>query len=199
MRQKPKHVRSQWAFWSAAGATSALALVWLVYLPGKIDRIAAETDVVESPQGNFSRLFDSMKANISDSFADFATELSSTTEALVPETTDTDAVTATTSAPADSNFIDFNTFFEMKPYEENYGGQAAVGEQNGEHTNETAPDSESQPEHGAAEDAGTGEAVSIDNASTTSTAPVVEPAAAPRRVLIGTTSSAASAGAQTGE
>lgn len=167
MRQKPKHVRARWAFWSAFLLTILLVVAWLAYIPGKLDRIAKSYEDTEDPQGNFGRVLDSMKASLGDVFNQYREEFASTTGQLAsssPEVaSSTDAATTT-----DPNNIDFTTFFPQMQVDDG-SGDVPDEEQYSEEYYEEEMDMEYIPE----------------------AEPEPSPAG-PRRVLIGTSSGATS-------
>ena len=164
MRQKPPHVRAQWAFWCAFFATGVLALGWLAYIPGKLDRLAENYEDKIGPRGGFGRVLDSMKASVGDAFSKAKTDLASSTVQLASST---NAISSTTTdaTTTDPNVIDFNTFFQDDSVsdEEDYYEGAPGDDVTDEPVSTTSPYGEPLPEP----------------------APIT-----PRRVLIGTSSKA---------
>jgi hypothetical protein len=100
MKQKPKEVRAMYAFWFAAVVTGMLALIWIVTIPAKLDRIANAENEEAQPTGNFSNVMQSLRANVSDAVESFQT----VKEEIAATPTDTNV-----SNPAP---LDFTTFFE---------------------------------------------------------------------------------------
>lgn len=56
IHRKPKPIREQYAFWSAAGITALIALVWIVSLQYRLDGSFTSSTIVEGEQrGAFAR------------------------------------------------------------------------------------------------------------------------------------------------
>lgn len=105
IRQKPKHVRDQYAFWIAAVVTVLVAVSWLVDLPGKLnpEQAPAESEPV------FSSFFNEAGSRLSDvteSFSGLRTSTESADEQIASTSTldvsasSTDTMQATTSMVA---------------------------------------------------------------------------------------------------
>lgn len=67
LRQKPKHVRNQYAFWYAVGVTSIFAFIWVVSLEY---RLGSPVEVVgtaeETKRGALAQFFVSAKQNFAN-------------------------------------------------------------------------------------------------------------------------------------
>ncbi|MFM2414723.1 MAG: hypothetical protein RI911_416 [Candidatus Parcubacteria bacterium] len=60
LRKKPKHVRSQYAFWTALVFTLLIATVWVIQVPGKLlkeNTQVAAVATVEAHESSFSKTF----------------------------------------------------------------------------------------------------------------------------------------------
>lgn len=164
MRQKPKPIRAQWAFWGAFLITGALGMVWLLYIPGKLDRLAHEAlETREEPSGNFRRVLESMKASVSEALGGLKKDLASSTAAFATSTLPQPAASTTaTSSASDSNTFDIEALLM---------GTAVID----------IPDAErGEPTGGSFTETETPHASSVPVSSE------------PRRVLIGTSSRASS-------
>lgn len=68
IRRKPKHVRQQYAFWSAAAVTAVIALVWTISLPSRFeDASAPAADTAYT--GAFARFIGEAKENFANVFS----------------------------------------------------------------------------------------------------------------------------------
>jgi hypothetical protein len=68
IRRKPKHIRQQYAFWSAAAVTAVIALVWTVSLPSRFEDAGAPV-ADEAYTGAFARFIGEAKENVANVFS----------------------------------------------------------------------------------------------------------------------------------
>jgi hypothetical protein len=163
MKQKPKEVRTLYAFWSAAVVTGILGLIWLVTIPTTLDKIANANENKERPTGNFSNVLQSLRANVIDMTQSFG----SAREDIANAPVDSEAMAPT--------MLNFSTFFD----ESNTVPDEGVGQAEPVETPVEAITDVSEPVE-----------IETDTVVTaTSTSEVVAPTpSGPRQILIGTTS-----------
>lgn len=69
LRQKPKSVRAQYAFWGAFSLTAIIAAVWLVSLSVRFDDMAAVPEETKENAGAFSQFYKEATENLSNVFS----------------------------------------------------------------------------------------------------------------------------------
>ncbi len=90
LRQKPKAVRDQYAFFAAAGIAGVIAMIWVATLPNHFARMVEPTTGPEQEAvGAFKRFFTDAKLNLG----------AIVTSTLI-KSTSTEAVATTTPLPA---------------------------------------------------------------------------------------------------
>lgn len=95
LRKKPKHVRAQYAFFSAVGVTSVIGLVWLVSLSVRMDMSPVIQESQTKQSGAFSQFYDGLKGNLANSIS----ALKITAQSETPtNTASTPAATSTASS-----------------------------------------------------------------------------------------------------
>lgn len=109
LRKKPKAVRTQYAFWYAAGITVVVALVWVVSLQYRFDAgtFAGEAVVERETRGAFSQFMGDIKQNFAAVFTSVATTTS--------EQAGDGVATSTTTTTASSTAPDAQRGFTLTP------------------------------------------------------------------------------------
>lgn len=99
IHRKPKAVREQYAFWSAAGITAAIAFVWIITLQYRLGDAMPSNFVESEHQGAFAQFLGEARTRAAAVFGSVREPSGATT---------TDAQAATTSEREQSAF-------ELKP------------------------------------------------------------------------------------
>lgn len=71
IRKRPIEVRNRYAFWSALGFTTVIALFWLMSIPSRLDTLTAGPHEEIKIQGGISRSFADLRASISNGVETF--------------------------------------------------------------------------------------------------------------------------------
>ena len=66
LRKEPKEVRNRYAFWVAFLFTAVITVFWLTSIPARMSTLSGVVPA-EKTEGGFSRMFQNMKASVSDS------------------------------------------------------------------------------------------------------------------------------------
>lgn len=83
VRKKPKHVRDQFAFWTAIIFTSLVVCFWVIGLPGRVNSNFVVED--EKSKGVFSSLFDEIGGQFSEATENISSATPDTTPGSAPD------------------------------------------------------------------------------------------------------------------
>ncbi len=105
LREKPKHVRNQYAFYGAFVVTGLILALWVVSVPSRFQTPEEMAEDVSNDEGGFTRAFDDIKSNFVASVGSLQDDipeefLATTTEDVEPDeryTIDIGAMFATSS------------------------------------------------------------------------------------------------------
>ncbi|MEX0917797.1 MAG: hypothetical protein WDZ93_01440 [Candidatus Paceibacterota bacterium] len=107
IRKKPRHVRQQFAFWYAIGATSVIALVWGVSLQYRLaDTLDTDSTVDDEYTGAFSQFLGDAKDNFANIFSAVGTttpEEEANSATSTPTTTPFELTPRATSSASSTN------------------------------------------------------------------------------------------------
>ena len=103
LRQKPKSVRNQYAFWGALFLTFAIGAVWVVALSVRFGGEPVVPNEIKENSGAFSQFYDEATANLSEIFSTIKNPPTDAETAVETASSSEDASTSTVEAEEKSS------------------------------------------------------------------------------------------------